>query len=82
MGDFPKAVEYNPGNDNTYVFNPESGDVSVIDSITKDTVATVDVGISPTALEFSPSNNNMYVVEFGSNTVSVIQPTVLEPVVD
>lgn len=82
VGDFPQAVEYNPGNNNLYVANMDSDDVSVIDSSTNDVVATVDVGNGPQAVEYNPNNNNMYVVAFGSNTVSVIQTIALKPVVD
>ena|SRR5215210_3104466 len=45
VGDFPRTLEYNPHNDNIYVANQHSGDVSVIDSSTNMVIATVDVGI-------------------------------------
>ncbi len=82
VGEFPQAVEFNPGNNKIYVINMDSDDVSVINSSTNAVVATVNVGISPTALEFNPSNNNIYVVDFGSNTVSIIQTIALKPIAD
>ncbi len=63
---------FNPSNDNVYVSNYRSNDVSVIDSSTNAVVATVDVGSQPMYLVFNPSNDNVYVSNYRSNDVSVI----------
>ncbi len=72
VGTCPQALEFNPSNDNVYVANSNSHDVSVIDSSTNAVVATVDVGDTPVALEFNPSNDNVYVSNQASDSVSVI----------
>ena len=72
MGDFPRTLEYNPGNNNIYVANQLSGDVSVIDSSTNTVIKTVDVGQHLQDLEYNPSNGYIYVANQGSNDVSVI----------
>ncbi len=75
VGDRPSALAFNPSNNNIYVANTNSNDVSVIESSTNTVVSTVDVGDGPSALAFNPSNNNIYVTNPVSDDVSVIQTT-------
>ncbi len=74
VGHQPLALEYNPSNENIYVGNENSGDVSIIKSSSNTVVDTIDVGM-PVALEYNPSNNDIYVANLFRNTVSVIATT-------
>ena len=73
VGERPSALAFNPSNNNIYVANTNSNNVSVIESSTNTVVSTVDVGDGPSALAFNPSNNNIYVTNPVSDDVSVIQ---------
>ncbi|MBA3750898.1 MAG: beta-propeller fold lactonase family protein, partial [Nitrosopumilus sp.] len=67
----PKALDFNPNNENIYATNGP-GNVSVIDSSTNTVVDTIPVGDNPFALLFNPNNNNIYVANRDSGDVSVI----------
>jgi YVTN family beta-propeller protein len=67
-----RGVKYTPSNENIYVINSYSDDVSVIDSSTNTVVDTINVGMKPYDIEFNPSNNNIYIANMDSNTVSVV----------
>ena len=82
VGDRPSALAFNPSNNNIYVANTNSNNVSVIESSTNTVISTVDVGDGPSALAFNPSNNNIYVANAYSNNVSVIETTSSKPIVD
>ena len=73
VGAGPRAIEYNPSNEDMYVLNNISQDVLVIDSDTNTVNETIDVGSTPQSLEYSPSNENIYIVNQGSDYISVIQ---------
>jgi YVTN family beta-propeller protein len=57
---------------NIYVVNNSDNTVSVIDPVSKNLVATIDVGSSPTGIAYNPSDKKAYVVNRGDNTVTVI----------
>ncbi len=59
VSDDPLDLEYSPSNNNIYVVNFNSGDVTVIDGLGNSIVTTVDVGDGSNALEYNPSNNNI-----------------------
>ena len=82
VGERPSALAFNPSNNNIYVANALSDDVSVIESSSNTVISTVDVGDGPSALAFNPSNNNIYVTNPVSDDVSVIETTGSKPIVD
>jgi len=55
-----------------YVVNNSDNTVSVINPVSKDLIATIDVGTSPTGISYNPTDKKAYVVNRGDNTVSVI----------
>jgi YVTN family beta-propeller protein len=75
VGDSPRLPVYNPSNDDVYVVNQLSDDISVIDSATNSVIETIDGLFGPYDLIFNPSNNNIYVVNSESQSVSVIDST-------
>ena len=82
VGERPSALAFNPSNNNIYVANTNSNNVSVIESSSNTVISTVDVGDGPSALAFNPSNNNIYVTNPVSDDVSVIETTGSKPIVD
>ena len=82
VGERPSALAFNPSNNNIYVANAYSNNVSVIESSSNTVISTVDVGDGPSALAFNPSNNNIYVTNPVSDDVSVIETTGSKPIVD
>ena len=82
VGERPSALAFNPSNNNIYVTNLVSDDVSVIESSSNTVISTVDVGDGPSALAFNPSNNNIYVTNPVSDDVSVIETTGSKTIVD
>ena len=73
VGQGPIALAFNPENDNMYVADFNSGNVSVIDSSNNTIVDSIAVGQGPVALEFNPNNENMYVADESSGNVAVIE---------
>ena len=73
VGQGPIAIEFNPENNNMYVADFNSGNVSVIDSSSNTIGETIPVGQGPVAIEFNPENNNMYVANEKSGSISVIE---------
>jgi len=57
---------------NIYVVNNSDNTVSVINPVSKNLIATIDVGSSPTGISYNPADKKAYVVNRGDNTVSVI----------
>jgi YVTN family beta-propeller protein len=55
-----------------YVTNAGSNDVSVIDTVSQQVLATIPVGENPMNVAFTPDGTQAYVVNAGSNEVSVI----------
>ena len=82
VGERPSALAFNPSNNNIYVANAYSNNVSVIESSSNTVISTVDVRDGPSALAFNPSNNNIYVTNPVSDDVSVIETTGSKPIVD
>ena len=79
----PITVGTNPSDvvvsgNHAYVANAGSNTVSVIDTGTKQVVATIPVGTGPNSLVATPQPNRVYVANSaynGDNTVSVIDTT-------
>lgn len=74
-GSSPSAVMYNPYNDNIYVTNQASNNVSVISSKTNKVVQSIAVGDAPSYLAFDPVNHNVYVANAYSGNLTVINST-------
>jgi len=55
-----------------FVTSSFTGDVSVIDTTTKEKVATIPVGGSPFGVAVHPAGSHVYVANWGDDTVSVI----------
>ena len=77
VGEYPRYLEYNPGNKAIYVTNDNSDDVSVINSFTNTVIKTIPVGNGPLDLEYNPDNGYIYVTNGGSDDVSVISGSVV-----
>jgi YVTN family beta-propeller protein len=60
------------GNDETFVTNLASDNVSVIDDSTLTIAATIPVGNAPVGIACDTNDNDAYVANFGSDTVSVV----------
>jgi YVTN family beta-propeller protein len=67
----PRGIVLNDGNHQVYAVNPDSGTVTVIDTV-HDSAKTVKVGTEPEAIAVNPVTNRIYVANSGSGTVSVI----------
>jgi YVTN family beta-propeller protein len=72
VGDKPRAIAFNSGNDNIYVGNANDDTVSVISTSSNTVTATITVGDQPRAIAFDSSNNRMYVANVTDDTVYVI----------
>jgi YVTN family beta-propeller protein len=72
VGEGPIALAFNPSDDNLYVANFNSANVSIIDTSTNTIEDTITVGEGPIALAFNPSDDNLYVADFVSGNVSII----------
>ncbi len=72
VGEGPSALAFNPSDDNLYMANFNSGDISTIDTSTNTIEDTITVGEGLFALAFNPSDDNLYVANFNSGNVSVI----------
>src|SRR6188472_2648766 len=71
IGGAPRAIGYNPFNNDIYIVNENTNDVSVINSSDNQVKKLINVGEWPVDVEYNPSNNNMYVANRYSGTVSV-----------
>ena len=72
VGNSPTSAAYDSANNDIYVTNQISGDVSVINGSTNTVTATVPVGNYPEGVAYDSANNDIYVTNVGSNDVSVI----------
>jgi YVTN family beta-propeller protein len=68
----PVAIAFNPVTGQIYVANNGSASVTVINSVTENSVATIPVGTNPNAIAINPVTNTIYVTNGGSGSVSVI----------
>ena len=70
-GDFlsPKGKS---SNNQIYTINEDNNTVSVIDGLTDELIATINVGRQPVNVNGNPSTNRIYVTNKGDDTVSVI----------
>jgi YVTN family beta-propeller protein len=73
VGDLPRYIIFNPHNDDIYVSNQDSNDVSVIDSDTNTVIDTIAVGDGPRDILYNPNNSYVYIVNGYSDNVSVIK---------
>ena len=72
VGTGPVAVGVNTAENNFYVVNQGSNDVTVIDGDTLQPIDRIRVGSSPGAVVVNPLTNRIYVANQVSNSVSVI----------
>ena len=72
VGNYPFGVAYDSANNDIYVTNQPSGDVSVINGSTNTVTATVPVGDYPFGVAYDSANNDIYVTNQISGDVSVI----------
>lgn len=72
VGTNPYNSKLNKVNNKLYVSNFNSGNVSVINSITGVVSATISVGINPSEIEIDEDSNLVWVTNRGSNTVNYI----------
>lgn len=66
------AISCSTADEFAYVANFNTNNVTIIDSTTNTTVATVTVGRSPSAIIVTPNGEFVYVANASDNTVSVI----------
>lgn len=71
VGSLPVGVIVSSDGSRIYVANSGSNTVSVIDTATNATVATVAVGSNPVDLAVSLDGSRVYVADLGSNDLSV-----------
>ncbi|TAN19863.1 MAG: YncE family protein [Actinomycetota bacterium] len=71
VGNNPFGVAYDSANNDIYVANEYSSDVSVIDGSTNTVIATVPVG-GPRAVAYDSANHDIYVTNEIFNNISVI----------
>ncbi len=69
----PVAIAINTNTNRIYTANESSGNVSVIDSVTNEVIALIDVGDTPSDIKISPISNTVYVSNSGSNDVTLIE---------
>ena len=76
VGTRPRAIAYNPANNEVYVANTVSNDVSVIGTLNKNVIATIAVGNLPgngsSGIAYDFGNGKLYVTNFRSDTLSAI----------
>lgn len=81
VGSHPDGLAYDTLNQEVYVANSGSDNVTVLSAVVTGTTVTmpvwrsvgsIPVGTSPEAIAFDPHNGNLFVVNEGSNNVSVI----------
>ena len=68
----PFAFEVNPTDNNIYVANRGSNEVSIIDPSSNSVIETLEVGEYLMDLELNPNDGYLYVATYFSNAVSVI----------
>ena len=74
-GGFPYGADYDPANQELYVANYGTGNVTVVNATTGQHVADVAMTSNPTGVAYVPWNNEVYVSVEGSATIEVINPT-------
>ncbi|HEY9084027.1 MAG TPA: YncE family protein [Vicingaceae bacterium] len=74
-GTRPVDLAFNPVNNQLYVVNLFSNDVTVIDTETEDVSTTLAVGTAPLGVGIHPINGEIYVANSSDNTVSVFDVT-------
>jgi YVTN family beta-propeller protein len=76
VGARPRAIAYNPANNEVYVANTLSNDVSVIGTLNNNVISTIAVGNLPgnssSGIAYDFGNGRVYVTNFGSDTLSAI----------
>ncbi len=71
VGVRPMDLAFNPVNDNLYVANLFSDNVSVIDTSTETVSTTLNVGTDPLGVGINTNNGDIYIANSGSDDVSV-----------
>ena len=71
-GPFLRPLPSNPGRNEVYVVNSNSGNISVINAETNTVAATIAVQRQPHSIDVDAQGKRAYVANAGSNNVSVI----------
>ena len=71
-GSMPDAIALDQAAHRVYIANRESSTITIVDTATQQTLATVPVGKHPQALVIDPVRHCLYSANTASNTVSVI----------
>ena len=71
----PIDLAFNPVNEQLYVANLFSDDVTVIDTTTENVSTTLVVGTDPLGVGINPTNGEIYVANSSDDTVSVFDAT-------
>ena len=71
VGRGASSVAFNPIDDEVYVTNPGSGNISVINT-TSDSIASLYIDAGPAGMQFVPATRALYVANTVRNEVSVI----------
>ncbi|MGZ4509772.1 MAG: YncE family protein [Mycobacterium sp.] len=72
VGDLPRCARISPDGKYAYVSNFGDRSVSVIDTITRCPIETIDTAGPPEALALSPDGHRLYVGDYWSGTVTVL----------
>lgn len=75
VGKEPRCLAITPDNSRVYVTNMESGNVSVINAVTRKLIKNIKVGAEPFGCALTPDGSKLYVANFSSESVSVISTT-------
>ena len=71
-GNSPTGAVYDPYNQEIYIVNSGSSNVTVVNAFTGISVANISVGDNPQDITYVPYNHDIYVDNYGSNNISVI----------
>jgi YVTN family beta-propeller protein len=72
VGEHPYCAVASPDNKTLYVTNTQDDTVSVIDLATRQTIATIDVGMTPEGISYALEGAQILVASWGENKVSII----------
>jgi len=72
VGSFPRALVFNPINNEFYCANSGDNTVSIIHANVNHVMATIRVGTYPCAFAYNKTNNKVYCANQRSNDVSII----------
>lgn len=74
VGHDPDALAYSPKQNQMFVANGGSANVSIINQTVGSVVATSAVGVAPAAAVFDPTSHDIYVLDSESLNITILNP--------